>query len=137
MRHGVSGRKLNKDTSERLAMFRNMVTSLLQEERIYTTVPKAKELRKWAEWMITLGKQGDLAAKRRAFSFIHGKDVVYKLFGELAERYSTRQGGYTRIVKAGFRRGDAAPMCLIEMVTDANSAVKAKAVPPADAPAAE
>jgi large subunit ribosomal protein L17 len=128
MRHGVSGRKLNRVTSHRLAMFRNMVTSLLRHERIYTTIPKAKELRRWAEWMITLGKQGDLHAKRQALSLIQEKSVVYKLFEDLAPRYQSRPGGYTRIVKVGFRRGDASPMCIIELVSDAN-AVPKKAKP--------
>lgn len=118
MRHGVSGRKLNRTTSHRLAMFRNMVTSLLNFERIYTTVPKAKEMRRWAEWMITLGKRGDLHARRQALSIIREKAVVYKLFGELAQRYQNRAGGYTRIVKVGFRRGDASPMCLLELISD-------------------
>lgn len=128
MRHGVSGRKLNRVTSHRLAMFRNMVTSLLRHERIYTTVPKAKELRRWAEWMITLGKQGDLHARRQALSLIQEKSVVYKLFEDLAPRYQSRPGGYTRIVKVGFRRGDASPMCIIELVSDAK-AVPKKAKP--------
>ncbi len=118
MRHGVSGRKLNRTTSHRLAMFRNMVTSLLNHERIFTTVLKAKELRRWAEWMITLGKRGDLHARRQALAFVREKDVVSKLFDVLAQRYQTRPGGYTRIVKVGYRRGDAAPMCLIELVTE-------------------
>jgi len=118
MRHGVSGRKLNRTTSHRLAMFRNMVTSILQHERIFTTVCKAKELRRWTDWMITLGKRGDLHARRQALSLIREKKVVYKLFDELALRYQNRPGGYTRIVKVGFRRGDAAPMCLIELMTD-------------------
>ncbi len=118
MRHGVSGRKLNRTTSHRLAMFRNMVTSLLNYERIYTTVPKAKEMRRWAEWMITLGKHGDLHSRRRALSVIREKNVVYKVFDELAQRYQNRAGGYTRIVKVGFRRGDAAPMCMLELITE-------------------
>ncbi len=118
MRHGVSGRKLNRSTSHRLAMFRNMVTSLLAEERIYTTVPKAKEIRRWAEWMISLGKHGDLNSRRRALAVIREKKTVYKVFDELAERYRDRPGGYTRIVKVGFRRGDASPMCLIELISD-------------------
>ncbi len=118
MRHGVSGRKLNRVTSHRLAMFRNMVTSLLRHERIYTTVPKAKELRRWTDWMITLGKRGDLHSKRQALSFIQEKSTVYKLFEDLAPRYQSRPGGYTRIIKVGFRRGDASPMCIIELVTD-------------------
>jgi large subunit ribosomal protein L17 len=121
VRHGVSGRKLNRTTSHRSAMFRNMVTSLLQHERIYTTLPKAKELRRWADWMITLGKRGDLHGRRQALATIRLKSTVHKLFEELAPRYQNRQGGYTRIVKVGFRRGDASPMCLIELVTDAKA----------------
>jgi large subunit ribosomal protein L17 len=105
-------------------MFRNMVTSLLEHERIYTTIPKAKELRRFADWMITLGKQGDLHARRQSLAYIRDKGVVHKLFADLAERYQNRPGGYTRIVKAGFRRGDAAPMCLIELVTDSGSPSK-------------
>ena len=116
MRHRKSGRKLNRSSSHRLAMFRNMVTSLLEHERIYTTVAKAKDLRRWAEWMITLGKRGDLHARRQALAVVRSKDVVHKLFSELAPRYKDRQGGYTRIIKVGFRKGDAAPMCLIELV---------------------
>ncbi len=126
MRHGNSGRKLNLTTSHRLAMFRNMVTSLLNHERIYTTVPKAKEMRRWGEWMITLGKRGDLHARRQAMSFIREKDVVAKLFGELAQRYQNRAGGYTRIVKVGFRRGDASPMCLLELINDERDKGKKK-----------
>jgi large subunit ribosomal protein L17 len=129
MRHGVSGRKLNMVTSHRLAVFRNMVTSLLQHERIFTTVPKAKELRKFAESMVTLGKRGDLHAKRQALAFIREKAVVYKLFDELAQRYQDRPGGYTRIIKVGFRRGDAAPMCIIELVKDAMDSTKKKKTP--------
>lgn len=126
MRHGVSGRKLNRSTSHRSAMFRNMVTSLLKEERIYTTVPKAKEMRRWAEWMITLGKHGDLHARRQALRTVREKSVVYKLFEELATRYQNRAGGYTRIVKVGFRRGDAAPMCLLELINDEKASDKSK-----------
>jgi large subunit ribosomal protein L17 len=126
MRHGVSGRKLNRSSSHRLAMFRNMVTSLLKEERIYTTVPKAKEMRRWAEWMITLGKHGDLHARRQALRTIREKGVVHKVFEELAQRYQNRAGGYTRIVKVGFRRGDAAPMCLLELINDEKAIEKTK-----------
>lgn len=126
MRHGVSGRKLNRSTSHRLAMFRNMVTSLLKDERIYTTVTKAKEMRRWGEWMITLGKRGDLHARRQALSIIREKSVVHKLFDELATRYQNRAGGYTRIVKVGFRRGDASPMCLLELITEGKSREKGK-----------
>jgi large subunit ribosomal protein L17 len=124
MRHGVSGRKLNRTTSHRLAMFRNMVTSLLQHERIYTTVYKAKELRRWADWMITLGKRGDLHARRQAMALIRTKSVVHKLFTELAPKYENVAGGYTRIVKVGYRRGDASPMCLIELVAESRTPVK-------------
>jgi large subunit ribosomal protein L17 len=133
VRHGVSGRKLNRTTSHRSAMFRNMVSSLLQHERIYTTIPKAKELRRWADWMITLGKRGDLHARRQALATIREKATVYKLFQELAPRYQNRQGGYTRIIKVGFRRGDGAPMCMIEMVTDTGNVPK-KVRPQAPAP---
>lgn len=118
MRHGVAGRKLNRTTSHRLAMFRNMVTSLLQHERIYTTLPKGKELRRWADSMITLGKRGDLHSRRQALAVIREKAVVHKVFNDLAPRYQARQGGYTRIIKVGFRRGDASPMCIIELVKE-------------------
>jgi large subunit ribosomal protein L17 len=100
-------------------MFRNMVTSLLDHERIFTTLPKAKELRRWADWMITLGLRGDLHARRQVLAVVRDKGVVHKLFADLAPRYQNRPGGYTRIVKAGYRRGDAAPMCIIELVGEA------------------
>lgn len=130
MRHGVLGRKLNRTTSHRFAMFRNMTTSLLKHERIFTTVPKGKEMRRWGDWLITLGKRGDLHARRQALAFVRDKDVVYKLFGELGPRYQDRQGGYTRMVKVGYRRGDAAPMCLVELVTGTpQGARKPKAKP--------
>lgn len=134
MRHGVSGRKLNRTTSHRLAMFRNMVTSLLQHERIYTTLPKAKELRRWGDWMISLGKRGDLHARRQALSLIREKSVVYKLFEELAPKYQSRPGGYTRIIKVGYRRGDASPMCMIELVTESQRPPKKKKHKPAPVP---
>lgn len=118
MRHGKSGRKLNRTSSHRTAMFRNMVTSLLEHERIYTTVPKAKEMRRWAEWMVTLGKRGDLHARRQALAIVREKKVVYKLFQDLAVRYQNRAGGYTRIMKVGYRQGDAAPMCILELIGD-------------------
>ena len=127
MRHGKSGRRLNRTTSHRLAMFRNMVTSLLQHERIYTTVPRAKELRRWADWMITLGKRGDLHARRQALAFIRTKAAVHKLFEDLAHRYQNRPGGYTRIIKMGYRRGDASPMCMLELVGTELPARKQKA----------
>ncbi len=137
MRHGVSGRKLNRTTSHRLAMFRNMVTSLLQHERIFTTIPKAKELRRWTDWTITLGKRGDLHARRQALAFVRKKETVYKLFGELAPRYQSRPGGYTRIVKVGFRRGDASPMCLIELVKDVETSSKKTKAGGSPAPSAK
>ena len=136
MRHGVSGRKLNRTTSHRLAMFRNMVTSLLQHERIYTTICKAKDLRRWAEWMITLGKRGDLHARRQALSLVREKGVVHKLFEELGPRYQNRPGGYTRIIKVGFRRGDGAPMCMIELVTEQGTPPKKTKKKPVSQPEA-
>lgn len=116
MRHKVVGRKLGRNASQRKAMFRNMVTSLLEHERIVTTVPKAKEVRRVAEKMITLGKRGDLHARRQAMTYIRSKAVVAKLFDDLSEQYADRQGGYTRIIRTGTRSGDAAPMAIIELV---------------------
>ena len=126
MRHGKSGRKLNRTSSHRLAMFRNMVTSLLEHERIYTTDAKAKELRRWADWMITLGKRGDLHARRQALQVIRDKGVVHKLFTDLAQRYQARSGGYTRAVKVGFRPGDCAPISLVELMTGETAKKKRK-----------
>lgn len=116
MRHRKTGRRLGRTTSHRAAMLRNMVTSLLDQERIVTTVPKAKEARRIAEQMITLGKRGDLHARRQALSFIRSKDIVAKLFDQLSVQYANRQGGYTRIIRTGNRLGDAAPMAIIELV---------------------
>ena len=116
MRHGKSGRKLGRTSSHRKAMFRNMVTSLFEHERIVTTEKKAKELRPIAEKMITLAKRGDLHARRQALSYIQSKDVVAKLFDEIQGQFADRQGGYTRIIKTGNRLGDAAPMAIIELV---------------------
>jgi large subunit ribosomal protein L17 len=116
MRHQVAGRKLNRTTSHRLAMLNNMVTSLLEHEAIRTTVPKAKEARKMAERIITLGKKGGLANVRLAARVVKDKDVLHKVFTEYKERYAQRPGGYTRIVRIGFRRGDAAEMALLELV---------------------
>jgi large subunit ribosomal protein L17 len=118
MRHNKAGRRLGRKTSHRIAMFRNMVTSLLNNERIVTTDAKAKEIRSVAEKMITLGKRGDLHAMRLAASYIREKATVTKLFATLAPRYKDRQGGYTRIVKLGQRLGDAASMSVIELVTE-------------------
>jgi len=116
MRHGNSNRKLNRTSSHRAAMFRNMTTSLLRHEIIRTTLPKAKELRKFAEPLITLGKSATLANRRLAFNRLRDRDIVGKLFGELGPRYNARNGGYLRILKCGFRNGDNAPMALVELV---------------------
>jgi large subunit ribosomal protein L17 len=116
MRHGKSGRRLGRTTSHREAMFRNLVTSFLNHEKITTTDAKAKEIRSVAEKMITLGKRGDLHALRQAASYIREKSVVTKLFSTIAPRYKDRPGGYTRIVKLGIRQGDAAPVSIIELV---------------------
>ncbi len=117
MRHRKAGLKLNRTSSHRKAMFRNMVTSLFKHERIRTTDVKAKELRRWAENLITLAKRGDLHARRQALSIVREKDVVHKLFAEAAEKYGTASGGYTRIVKLGRRPGDAAPISMIELIS--------------------
>jgi large subunit ribosomal protein L17 len=116
MRHGHGLRKLNRTTSHRLAMLRNMMNSLIEHEAIKTTVPKAKELRRVVEPMITLAKEPTLANKRLAFDRLRDRDMVVKLFAELGPRYKTRPGGYTRILKMGFRVGDNAPMALVELV---------------------
>ncbi len=116
MRHRMGARKLNRTSSHRKAMFSNMVVSLLAHEQIKTTLPKAKELRRVADKMITLGKRGTLHTRRQAFSFLRDDEAVSKLFGALAERYKDRSGGYTRVLKAGYRYGDNAPMAMIELV---------------------
>ncbi|MEN8143027.1 MAG: 50S ribosomal protein L17 [Thermodesulfobacteriota bacterium] len=116
MRHRKAGRRLGRTTPHRRAMVRNMVTSLLEHERIVTTTPKAKEVRMVAEKMITLGKRGDLHARRQALAFIRDKKVVAKLFSVLREEYMERKGGYTRIIQTGNRVGDAAPMAILELV---------------------
>lgn len=118
MRHRNVGLKLNRSSSHRNAMFRNMVTSLLKHERIRTTDVKAKEVRRWADHLITLAKRGDLHARRQAMAIVYEKDVVHKLFEEANTKFGNRQGGYTRIVKLGFRAGDAAPISMIELVYD-------------------
>ena len=116
MNHRKTGRKLGRTSAHRKALFRNMVTSLLDHEQIRTTDAKAKELRGVAEKMITLGKRGTLHARRRALRTIRSKDVTAKVFSELADRYRERPGGYTRVIKLGQRPGDAAPMAIIELV---------------------
>ena len=115
MRHRKSGVKLNRTSSHRSAMFRNMVTSLFKYGRIQTTDPKAKELRRWADQMVTLAKRGDLHARRQAMAFIREKDVVHKLFDEAAVRFGDISGGYTRLIKVGIRKGDAAPVSMVEL----------------------
>lgn len=116
MRHGMSGRKLNRTSSHRKAMFANMAVALIKHEQITTTLPKAKDLRPIVEKLITLGKRGDLHARRQALAVLQDETVTRKLFDTVAERYKTRAGGYTRVLKAGFRYGDAAPMAVIELV---------------------
>ncbi len=122
MRHGVSGRKLGRTTTHRLAMFANMAASLIKHEQIKTTLPKAKELRPIVEKLVTLGKRGDLHARRAAIAKIGDEEMVRKLFDVLGPRYKERNGGYTRVLKAGFRLGDAAPMAVIEFVERDTSA---------------
>jgi large subunit ribosomal protein L17 len=116
MRHRKSGRQLNRNSSHRKAMFQNMVNSLFKHELIKTTLPKAKELRRFAEPLITLGKEDSVANRRLAFSRMRDKEMVGKLFTDLSPRYKERPGGYLRIMKCGFRPGDAAPMAYVEMV---------------------
>ena len=116
MRHRNSGRKLNRNSSHRKAMFRNMTISLVEHEKIKTTLPKAKELRGFAEPLITLAKKDNLSNRRLAFDRIRSKSAVGKLFGELGPRYQTRPGGYIRILKCGFRSGDNAPMAILELL---------------------
>lgn len=116
MRHRNSNRKLNRTSSHRMAMLRNMANSLLSHEQIITTLPKAKELRRVAEPLITLGKKPSLANRRLAFNRTRDRDVVVKLFDELGPRFASRNGGYLRILKYGFRQGDNAPLALVELV---------------------
>ena len=123
MRHNKSGRKLNRNSSHRKAMFSNMTNSLFDHEIIKTTLPKAKELRRVAEPLITLAKSDSVANRRSAFSSLRDKEMVGKLFNELAPRYKDRPGGYTRILKCGFRSGDAAPMAYIELVDRPEEAI--------------
>lgn len=125
MRHGMSGRKFSRTTSHRLAMFSNMANALIKHEQIKTTLPKAKDLRPIVEKLITLGKKGGLANKRLAYAELRDNAVVDKLFTVIAERYKDRNGGYTRVLKAGFRYGDNAPMAIIEFV-DRDLAAKGK-----------
>jgi large subunit ribosomal protein L17 len=126
MRHRVAGRKLSRHTQHRELMFRNMLVSLLQHERIRTTLAKGKELRSWADRMISLGKQGTLHARRRAFALLRNEGIVKKLFDEIAPKLKEREGGYTRVYKLGWRQGDAAPLSLVELVTFAHPEEKKK-----------
>ena len=121
MRHRVAGVKLGRSPAHRRALLRNLVTALLQYEAVRTTDAKAKELRRWGDRMITLGKDGSLHARRRAASIIQSQSVVKKLFEEIAPRFKTRNGGYTRVVKIGIRHGDAAPVSLVELVERAGA----------------
>ena len=116
MRHLKSGRQLSRNSSHRWALMRNLITALLREEKIQTTDPKAKELRRWVERVITLGKRGDLHARRQAASILFDKTVLQKLFDTIGPRFKDRPGGYTRIIKLGVRHGDAAQLSLIELV---------------------
>ena len=126
MRHRVAGRKLSRHTQHRELMFRNMLVSLLQHERIRTTLAKAKELRSWAEKIVTLGKKGNLHARRQAFDLLRDKGIVKKLFDEIVPQMKDREGGYTRIYKIGWRQGDGAPLSLIELVTFSHPAKEKK-----------
>lgn len=116
MRHGIKGRKLNRTSSHRRALFANLSAALIKHEQISTTLPKAKDLRPIVEKLVTLGKRGDLHARRQALAYLYDESAVQKLFAAIAERYAGRQGGYLRIYKAGFRHGDMAPMAVIEFV---------------------
>ncbi|MBI5504659.1 MAG: 50S ribosomal protein L17 [Deltaproteobacteria bacterium] len=127
MRHLNAGRKLSRSSSHRKAMLRNMVTSLIMHERIQTTDAKAKELRRWVDRMITLGKKQTVAARRRARAYVRTDEAVSKLFAEVAPRFANRPGGYTRIIKVAQRHGDAAPMSIIELTERAAPATPEKA----------
>ena len=122
MRHLKSGRQLSRNSSHRWALMRNLITALLREEKIQTTDPKAKELRRWVDRVITLGKRGNLHARRQVLSIVQDKAVVRKLFDTIGPRFKDRPGGYTRIIKLGIRHGDAAQMALIELVGNESAA---------------
>jgi len=137
MRHRMSGRKLNRTSSHRKAMFANMAAALIKHEQIKTTLPKAKDLRGVVDGLITLGKRGDLHARRQALSVLKDRQLTEKLFSTLAERYAARKGGYTRVLKAGFRYGDSAPMAVIELVDRDPEAKGQDSGPTQEADAAE
>ena len=126
MRHRVAGRKLSRHTQHRELVFRNMLVSLLQYERIRTTLAKGKELRNWADRIITLGKKGTLHARRQAFALLRNEGIVKKLFDEIAPKFKDREGGYTRVYKLGWRQGDGAPLSLVELTTFAHPEEKKK-----------
>ncbi len=126
MRHRVAGRKLSRHTQHRNLMFRNMLVSLLQHERIETTLAKGKELRRWADKIITLSKKGTLHARRQAFALLRDEGIVKKLFEEITPRMKDREGGYTRIYKMGWRQGDGAPLSLVELTTFSSKEQKKK-----------
>lgn len=126
MRHQLGHRKLGRTTSHRWALFKNMATSLVEKGRIETTLSKAKELRSFADHLITLGKKNDLHAKRQAFNFMRSRSAVVKLFAELAPHFKDRNGGYTRIFTLGYRHGDSAPMAVIEYLSEVTQAVMPK-----------
>lgn len=128
MRHRISGRKFNRRSSERKALFNSLAKSLLKYEQIVTTLPKAKDLRPIVEKMITLGKNNTVASRRNLFAKLRDNSLVSKVFGPLAERYASRNGGYTRIVKCGFRQGDMAPIAVIELL-DRDESAKTAAAP--------
>lgn len=136
MRHGISGRKLNRTSSHRKALFMNLSQALIKHEQITTTLPKAKDLRPIVERLVTVGKKGDLAARRQLIAQLQDQAIVEKLISVLATRYKTRAGGYTRILKAGFRHGDMAPMAVIEFV-DRDVTAKGKDSGPKQDKAAE
>jgi len=129
MEHKVGNRKLQRETAHRLAMLKNMVTSLIEHERIVTTVPKAKEARKMAEKVITLGKKGGLNNVRLAQKIVKDRVLLQKIFGELKTRYASRKGGYTRLMRGGFRKGDAADIAILELVDRPEAAPAAEAKP--------
>ncbi|MTJ81612.1 MAG: 50S ribosomal protein L17 [Telmatospirillum sp.] len=136
MRHGLNGRKLNRTSSSRKALFASLAHALIKHEQIKTTLPKAKDLRPIAEKLVTLGKRGDLHARRQALAVLKDEKIVGKLFTTIAERYKARNGGYTRVLKAGFRYGDSAPMAIIELV-DRDPAAKGLDSGPVQVAAAE
>lgn len=122
MKHRLSGRKFNRTSSHRKAMLNNLAAALIKHEQINTTLPKAKDLRPFVEKLVTLGKDGSLSARRKAMSILQNRDLTAKLFSTLADRYKERQGGYTRVLKAGYRYGDMAPMAYIEFIDRDESA---------------